>query len=150
MICSYLKVVFSGTIFEILGCRVLLWVVFSSVEEFGREFREFASILVSRNGIPSCFLFCWRVRKGIPRVCSYFCSTERNSELFSLPLKSSERNSESFLFCGTAGNLSEITICSIYSVFPYFQPYAKVMFFMYLLLFYLFYGRVLRSTLRFD
>ncbi len=69
---------------------------------------------------------------------------ERNSELFSLPLKDSEGNSESmllflfngtefrvvfssaegfgtefrgFLFRGTAGIPSEITICSVYSVF---------------------------------
>jgi hypothetical protein len=31
-------------------------VVFSSAEWFGTEFREFASIFVPRNGIPSCFL----------------------------------------------------------------------------------------------
>ncbi len=35
-----------------------------------------------------------RVRKGIPRFCYYFFSTERNSEMFSLPRKDSERNSE--------------------------------------------------------
>jgi hypothetical protein len=50
-------------------------VVFSSSERFGKEFREFV----------------------------YFCSTARNSELFSLPRKGSERNSESLLFRGTAG-----------------------------------------------
>jgi hypothetical protein len=84
------------------------------------------------------------VRSGIPRVSFYFCSTERNSGLFSLLLKSSEGNSESlfliwlhgtefrvvfssaegfvrefrdFLFRGTVGIPSEITICSVYSVF---------------------------------
>ncbi len=36
--------------------------------------------LFRRNGIPSCFLFPWSVRKGIPSVCFYFCSMERNSE----------------------------------------------------------------------
>jgi hypothetical protein len=44
------------------------------------------------------------IRNEIPRICFYFCSTERNSELFSLPLKGSEGNSESsllFLFHGT-------------------------------------------------
>ncbi len=82
--------------FEILGCRVLFWEVFSSAELVGTEFREFASIFVTRNGIPSCFLFRWRVRKEIPRVCFYFCSKKRNSEL-SLPLKCSEGNSESLL-----------------------------------------------------
>ncbi len=97
-----------------------------------------------RNGIRSCFLFRWKVRKGIPRVCFYYCSTELNSELFSLPLKGSEGNSERlllFLFCGTefrdvfssaegfgtefrdflfrgtAGIPSEITVCSVTSVF---------------------------------
>jgi hypothetical protein len=49
-----------------------------------------------RNGIPRCFLFRLMVRKEIPRVCFYFWSTERNSELFSLPRKGSERNSENF------------------------------------------------------
>ncbi len=138
------KVVFSNTIFESLGSRVLFWAGFSSAEWFGTEFREFSSIFVPRNGIPSCFLFRWRVRKGIPRVCFYFCSTKRNIELFSLPLKCSEGNYESLLlflfngtefrvvfssaegfgtefrgfrFRGTAGNPSEITICSVYSVF---------------------------------
>ncbi len=45
--------------------------------------------VVVRNGIPSCFLFRRRVRNGIP----------------------------SFLFLGTAEIPSEITICSVYSVF---------------------------------
>ncbi len=93
-----------------------------------------------RNGIPSCFLFRWKVKKGIPRVGFYY----RNSELFSLPLKGSEGNSErlllflfrgtefrvvfssaegfgtefrELLFRGTAGIPSEITICSVNSVF---------------------------------
>jgi hypothetical protein len=92
----------------------------------------------------SCFLYRGMVRNEIPRVGFYFCSTERNSELFSLPLNGSEGNSESlhlflvhgtefravfssaegfgtefreFLFRGTAGIPSEITICSVYSVF---------------------------------
>ncbi len=52
--------------------------------------------LYPRKGIPSCFLFRWSVLKGIPRVRFYFCSTERNSELFSLLRKGSERNSEVF------------------------------------------------------
>jgi hypothetical protein len=37
------------------------------------------------------------VLDGIPRVCFYICSTERNSELFSLPLMGSKGNSESML-----------------------------------------------------
>jgi hypothetical protein len=76
---------------------ILIWlhgtefrVVFSSAEGFVREFREFASIFVQQNGIPSCFLFRGRVRNGIPRF-----SVPRNSRnsvgnnhlfrLFSLP-----------------------------------------------------------------
>jgi hypothetical protein len=92
-------------------------VVFSSAEWFGTEFRAFASIFVLRNGIPSYFLFRGRVRNGIPRVCFYFCSMERYSELFSLLWKGSEWNSERFLFCGTAETPSEITVCFVYSVF---------------------------------
>ena len=42
---------------------------------------------------------------------------ERNSELFSLSRNGSEQNSENFLFRRTAGIPSEITICSVYSVF---------------------------------
>ncbi len=68
-----------------------------------------------RNGIPSCFLFRWRVWKGVPRVCFYFCSAEQNSELFSLPRKGSERNSENFLLRRTAGIPSGITTCSVNS-----------------------------------
>ena len=98
-------------------------------------------IIVLPNGIRSYFLFRGRVRNGMPRVCFYFCSTERNSELFSLPLECSEGNSERYLlffvqrngipscflfrgrvrdgiprvFC--SGIPSEITICSVDSVF---------------------------------
>ncbi len=90
-------------------------VVFSSAEGFGREFRELACISVLRNGIPSCFLFCWSVRKG--RVCFFFCSAEWNSALFSLPRKGSQLNSENFLFSGTAGIPLEITTCSVNAVF---------------------------------
>jgi hypothetical protein len=49
---------------------------------------------------------CFRPRQllnGIPRVCFYFGSTERNSELFSLPRNCSEQNSKClplFLFHG--------------------------------------------------
>ncbi len=62
------KVVFLDTFFEIFGCRNLFWVVFSTSEQ-----------------------------NSITRVCFYFCSTERNPELFSLPRKGSEWNSESLL-----------------------------------------------------
>jgi hypothetical protein len=52
----------------------------------------------------SCFLFYGMVRNRISRVCSYFSSTERNFELFSLPLKGSKgipRILLLFLFHGT-------------------------------------------------
>ncbi len=63
----------SNTIIEILGCRVLCWAGFSSAEWFGTEFRQFAYIFFPQNGIPSCFLFRWRIRKGILRIFFYFC-----------------------------------------------------------------------------
>ncbi len=63
----------SNTIIEILGCRVLCWAGFSSAEWFGTEFRQFSFIFFPRNEIPSCFLFRWRIRKGILRVFFYFC-----------------------------------------------------------------------------
>ncbi len=47
-----------------------------------------------RNGIPSCCLFRGIVRNRIPSVCFFFCSMERDSELFSLPRNGSDRNSE--------------------------------------------------------
>ncbi len=114
------------------------------MECFGTAFREFASILVPRNGIPSWVLFRGMVRNGIPRVCIYFGCTERNPEVCSLPSNGSEQNHVSlllflfhgtefrvifssaegfgtefrdFLFRGTTGIPSEITICSVYSVF---------------------------------
>jgi hypothetical protein len=77
---------------------------------FGTNFRKFAYICVPRIGVPSCFLFHRMVQNGIPRVCFYFCSRVRNSEHFSLPRHGSERNSESFLFRGTAEIPLEHTI----------------------------------------
>jgi hypothetical protein len=63
-----------------------------------------------RNGIPRvCLYFCsteWNSElfslprndwNGIPNVCIYFCLTERNSELFSLPRNGLELNSERLL-----------------------------------------------------
>ncbi len=73
------------------------------------EFPQVATNFVPWNGIPSWFLFSGMVWNRIPSVCFYFCSTVRNSKHFS-PLRSgSERNSESFLFRGTAGILQEQT-----------------------------------------
>jgi hypothetical protein len=65
-------------------------VVFSSAEGFGTELWEFDSIFAPRNGIPSYFLFCGRVRNGIPRF--FVPRNNRNSvgnnhlfRLFRLP-----------------------------------------------------------------
>jgi hypothetical protein len=51
---------------------------------------------------------------------------EWNSEHFYLPRNGSERNSESFLFRGTAGIPSELTICSGYSVFRVIIIFAEI------------------------
>jgi hypothetical protein len=59
---------------------------FSSAEWFGTEFRDFASILVPWYRIPSFLQPLWN---------------------------NSERNSESFLFRGTAGIPPEQTNCSV-------------------------------------
>jgi hypothetical protein len=89
------------------------------------EFREFASIFVSLNGIPSCFFFRRRVRKGNSEslLLFLFHRTEfqvafstvkgfgREFQEFAsifiprngIPRKGSERNSKSFLFRGTTG-----------------------------------------------
>jgi hypothetical protein len=74
------------------------------------------SIFVPRNRIPVIFSSVEDSERN-SESSFYFCSREWNSELFSLPRKGSERNSESFLFRGTAGIPSEIPICSGYSVF---------------------------------
>jgi hypothetical protein len=57
------------------------------------------------------------VQNGVPRVCFYFCSMVQNSEHFSPLRNSSERNSDRFLFRGTAGVPPEQTNCSVSSVF---------------------------------
>ncbi len=78
-------------------------VVFSSLEGVRTDFREFASIFVPQYRNPSVFLLCRMVRNGILRVCFYFCSTVQKSKHFSPLQNGSERNSASFLCCGTAG-----------------------------------------------
>ncbi len=80
------------------------------------EFQELAYIFVKQIGIPSIFLFRGMVRNGIPRVCLYFCSTVHNYEHFPLPRNGSEWNSESFLFCGTAGIPQEQTNSFVYPI----------------------------------
>ncbi len=100
------------------------------------------------SGLPrfvlSRLLFRWMVRNGIPTVCFFICSKERNSELFSfrwrvrkgilrvcfylcfhgtefrVVFSSAEgfgTEFRGFLFRGTDGIPSEITFCSVYSVF---------------------------------
>jgi hypothetical protein len=51
---------------------------------------------VSRNGIPSCFLFHGMIGTKL-HVFAFFCFTERNSELFSLPRNGLVWNSENLL-----------------------------------------------------
>ena len=90
---------------------------FFSAEWFRTEFREFASIFVPRNGIPSCFFFRCSVRKGIQRDIFYFLL---NGTEFRVLFSSAEgfgTEFRDFLFRGTAGIPSEITLCSVYSVF---------------------------------
>ncbi len=84
---SLLLIWFHGTEFR---------VVFSSAEWFGREFWEFASIFVQLNGIPSCFLFCVRVRNGIPRV---FSSEEQPEFPWKQPFVSSIPSFTELFFC---------------------------------------------------
>jgi hypothetical protein len=64
------------------------------------EFREFSSIFVPRNEIPSCFLLC---RTEFREFASIFVPWYRILSIFSPLRNGSERNSESFLFRGTAG-----------------------------------------------
>ncbi len=86
-----------------------IWSVSSSMKYFETKF-------CSVDGIPRCFPFCKMLRNKISKVCFYFCSTVRNFEDYFLPRNGSEQNSKSFLFRGTAGIPSEITICFVYSV----------------------------------
>ncbi len=78
---------------------------------------QVATNFVPRKGIPSYFLFRGMVWNRVPRVCFYFCFTVQNSKHFSPLRNGSERNSESFLFRGTAGIPPEQTSCSVNSVF---------------------------------
>ncbi len=126
MIWPYLKSCLFWHYFEIFGCLVRFWVVFSFTKWHseslllflfhGTEFRfvfssaENSSDWTSESFICSTernsefLLFCGRVRNGIPRDCFKFCFLERNSELFFLPRKGSKQNSESILFHWTSWN----------------------------------------------
>jgi hypothetical protein len=83
----------------------------------GTEFRAFFSSAERFGTESESFLFRRMVQNGIPRVCLYFCSMVQNSEHSSPLWNGSERNSESFLFRGTAGIPPKQTNRSVYSVF---------------------------------
>jgi hypothetical protein len=76
--------------------------------------------------VPSCFLFRGMVRNGIPRVCFYFCSTERNSELFPLLLKGLEGNSESLLLFQFHGTEFRVVFSSAEGFGREFREFASI------------------------
>jgi hypothetical protein len=53
------------------------------------------------------------VGKGIPRVYFYFCCTERNSQLCSLPWNGSERNSENLHLFWFHGTVCRVVLSSV-------------------------------------
>ena len=61
--------------------------------------------------------FSRRVRNRIMGVCFYFCSSERNSEVIFSSAEGFGTEFRDFLFRGTTGIPSEITSCSVNSVF---------------------------------
>jgi hypothetical protein len=66
--------------------------------------RLFFFLSLNNKLVLSCFLFRGMVWTRILRLCFYYCSTEQNSELFSLPRKGLERSSDRlflFAFHGT-------------------------------------------------
>ncbi len=80
----------------------LCWCLFHGMVQ--RHSESIFLFFIAQKEIPSYVLFRGMVRNGTPRTCIYFGSTERNSELCSLPQKSSEQNYRSlllFLFHGT-------------------------------------------------
>ncbi len=76
----------------------------------------------------SSFLFNGMVRNGIPRVCFYFCSTARNSELFSLSLKSSEGNSASLLLFWFHGTEFRVVFSSAEGLGREFWDFDSILF----------------------
>jgi hypothetical protein len=91
--------------------------VFCSAEWFRTEFQEFASILVPRNGIPGWVLFRRMVRNRIMGVCFYFLFHGTEFRVISSSAEGFGTEFRDFLFRGTTGIPSEITLCSVYSVF---------------------------------
>jgi hypothetical protein len=88
------------------------------MEWFGTASEGIFLFFVARKGIPSCVLFRGKVQNGIPRICIYFCSTERNIPCCFLFHRRVRNRIPRFLFRRTTRIPSEITICSVYSVFP--------------------------------
>jgi hypothetical protein len=114
-------------LFSLVGCCLVHWKdihsggpilgLKGSLPQNGSDrIQRVPSIFIPRNRIPVIFSSAEDSERN-SKSFFYFCSTEQNSELFSLPRKGLERNSESCLFRGTAGIPSEIPICSGYSVF---------------------------------
>ncbi len=113
----YLKSCLSDTIVESFGWGVLFWERDSKWKLQNWEHVFFREMLWNK----------------ILKVCFYFCSTERNSTLFSLPWNGSERNFESvhLFFSKIRAFFSSMewfgkefreffvpqTICFVYSVF---------------------------------
>ncbi len=89
-----------------------LWVVYSSTEWFGTEFREFATIFVPGTEFRAFFSSAEWFGTEFREFATIFVPGTEFRAFFS----SSEWNSESFLFRGTAGITSELTICFVYSV----------------------------------
>ncbi len=68
------------------------------------------------------------LRNGIPRVCFYFCSTERNSELLSLPRNGSEQNSKCLLLYLFHGTEFQIVFSSAEWFRTEFREFASILF----------------------
>ncbi len=74
------------------------------------------------------FLFRGMVHNGIPGVCFHFCSTELNFELFSLPLKNSEGNSENLLPFWLHGTVFQVVFFSAEGFGRKFREFASIFF----------------------
>ncbi len=90
-------------------------VVFASAEWLGTEFREFAFLLVPRNSE-----LCSLPQKGSEQNYGSLLLFLFHGKEFRVVFSSAEgfgTEFRDFLFRGTTGIPSEITICSVYSVF---------------------------------
>jgi len=101
-------------------CQRLLHFVLSCFSFHGKEFRGvFSSSEGLEGNSESLLLFLFHGVKFQVVISSAegFGREFREFAFIFVPRKGSERNSENFLFLGTAEIPSEITICSIYFVF---------------------------------